>query len=125
MTTLARTRLVATAAAALGVLALGELATPCGGGVDTSGTTETSTWVSSNPPSYGKGLAVPFGKGGTFEASIWAASTLPNGEDCRQVACAVVTRADHTRTSDRSQDVLIPVTFAADANTDDRPPWLL
>jgi cobalamin biosynthesis Mg chelatase CobN len=35
--------------------------------------------------------------------------------DCRRVSCAIVSRNDHTRTGDRSQDVVIPVTFAADA----------
>jgi len=91
----------------------GGLPTPCGGGADTSGASQTSAWVSSNPPSYGKGLAQPYGKGGTFEVTIWAAPTLPDGTDCREVGCAVLTRADHTRTSDRSQDVLIPVTFGS------------
>ena len=33
--------------------------------------------------------------------------------DCREVRCAVVTRADHTRSEDRSQDVRVPVSFAS------------
>jgi hypothetical protein len=94
----------------------GGVPTPCGGGIDTEGASGSSQWVSSNPPSYGEGLAVPYGKNGSFEVSVTASAVLASGEDCREVACAVVTRADHTRTSDRSQDVLIPVTFAS---TDD------
>ncbi len=86
---------------------------PCGGGIDQTGATGASAWVSSNPPSYGQGLATPYGAGGTFSVNVTASPVIADGFDCRQIQCAIVTRNDHVRTADRSQDVFIPVTFAA------------
>ncbi|MET7396909.1 hypothetical protein ABZS66_25840 [Dactylosporangium sp. NPDC005572] len=91
----------------------GQLPSPCGGGIDTAGGSGASYWISSNPPAYGKGLAIPYGPGGTFRVELKVAAALAAGVDCRSARCAVVTRADHTRTSDRSQDVRVAVTFAA------------
>ncbi|MFB9180209.1 hypothetical protein ACFFX1_18870 [Dactylosporangium sucinum] len=91
----------------------GQAPSPCGGGIDTTGSSGSSYWISSNPPAYGKGLAIPYGPGGTFRVELKVAAALAEGVDCRSARCAVATRADHTRTSDRSQDVRVPVTFAA------------
>lgn len=93
----------------------GALPTPCGGGADMSGSSGASAWISSNPPAYGEGLAIPYRSGGGFQVSI-AVSRMIGDVDCVVRACAIVTRADHTRTSDRSQDVRIPIRFAAEAN---------
>ncbi|WFE23693.1 hypothetical protein O7621_10695 [Solwaraspora sp. WMMD937] len=92
----------------------GVLPTPCGGGVDTSGGSGSSHWISSNPPSYGEGLAVPYGDGGSFQVRIPLTARIGD-VDCTVRTCSVVTRADHTRTSDRSQDVRVPISFAAAA----------
>jgi hypothetical protein len=100
----------------------GKVPTPCLGGVDTSGASGASAWISSNPPSYGKDLAKPFGPGGSFSVSLRVAAVdAVMGFDCRDPkahpetasssGCAIVTRADHTRTSDRSSDVKVPVGF--------------
>ncbi|GAA0519120.1 hypothetical protein Ade02nite_80150 [Paractinoplanes deccanensis] len=89
----------------------GVLPSPCGGGADMSGSTGASAWISSNPPSYGEGLAKPYGKGGSFTARI-AVSQMIGDVDCVVRACAIVTRNDHTRTNDRSQDVRVAVRFA-------------
>ena len=43
---------------------------PCGGGIDQTGATGASAWVSSNPPDYGVGLATPYGPGGSFSVNI-------------------------------------------------------
>ncbi|MFF5083578.1 hypothetical protein ACFY36_41570 [Actinoplanes sp. NPDC000266] len=95
----------------------GVMPSPCGGGADMSGASGSSAWISSNPPSYGEGLAKPYGKGGSFKVSI-NVSQMIGDVDCVVKGCAIVTRNDHTRTSDRSQDVRIPVRFAAPtANT--------
>ncbi|WP_330186095.1 hypothetical protein KZZ52_35005 [Dactylosporangium sp. AC04546] len=91
----------------------GQPPSPCGGGIDTTGGSGASYWISSNPPAYGKGLAIPYGPGGTFRVELKVAAALAAGVDCRSARCAVVTRADHTRTGDRSQDVRVPVAFAA------------
>lgn len=88
----------------------GAVPSPCGGGADTSGSTGASQWVSSNPPPYGKNLAIPYGPGGTFTLTV-AISKMIGSVDCSVTRCVVAARADHTRTSDRSQDVLIPITF--------------
>jgi iron complex transport system substrate-binding protein len=93
---------------------------PCGGGVDVEGTGGASIWISDTPPPYGVGLALPYGPGGTFDVEL-AVSVRIGDVDCRERACGVVTRADHLRRSDRSQDVVVPVTFAgADASADGR-----
>nr|MDT0660414.1 hypothetical protein [Micromonospora sp. DSM 115978] len=90
----------------------GQLPTPCGGGADTSGSLGASHWISSNPPSYGEGLAVPYGPDGSFRVQL-ALTPKIGGIDCTTRRCAVVTRNDHTRSTDRGQDVLIPIRFAA------------
>lgn len=93
----------------------GATPTPCLGGVDMEGTAGGSAWVSSNPPSYAAGLTTPFGPGGTFEVTLPAvAEDAVAGVDCREVSCAVTVRYDHTRADDRTGDVIIPITFAAD-----------
>lgn len=100
----------------------GQVPTPCGGGADTEGSSGNSVWISDFPPAYGAGLAQPYGDGGSFEVSIRVAAMLraddPETEqdetvDCRTTRCAVVTRNDHTRSDDRSQDVVVPVAFAS------------
>jgi hypothetical protein len=93
----------------------GVMPSPCGGGADMSGGSGASVWISSNPPSYAEGLTTPYGKGGSFRASI-RVSQMIGDIDCAVRGCAVVTRNDHTRTSDRSQDVRVPVRFAAPAS---------
>ncbi|MEU8263402.1 hypothetical protein AB0C02_22590 [Micromonospora sp. NPDC048999] len=90
----------------------GAVPTPCGGGADTSGSLGASHWISSNPPSYGEGLAVPYGAGGSFTVTLKVTATIGD-VDCTVRRCAVITRADHTRAADRSQDVRVPVTFTA------------
>lgn len=89
----------------------GTTPSPCGGGVDRENTSGASAWISSNPPSYAAGVSQPYGPGGSFSATVEVSPTINADLDCRQVRCAVVSRNDHTRGSDRSQDLLIPVTF--------------
>lgn len=100
----------------------GQTPTPCGGGADRAGTSGASAWVSSDPPDYASGLSQPYGPGGTFTVQLSVSPTINAGLDCRQVACAIVTRNDHTRGSDRSQDLLVPVTFADPAAPTTAPP---
>lgn len=99
----------------------GQVPTPCGGGADTEGSSGNSVWISSFPPAYGTGLARPYGDGGTFEVQIHVKAQLNEEVDCRQVRCAVVTRNDHTRSEDRSQDLLVPIRFAAPATPSQQP----
>lgn len=84
---------------------------PCGGGVDLAGATGASSWISSNPPSYGRSVAQPYGPGGSFLVTMAVAAVIDDRIDCRQAQCAIVTRNDHTRTTDRSQDLFVPLTF--------------
>ncbi len=100
-----------------------QLPTPCGGGVDTTGSTGSSQWISSHAPAYGEGLATPYGPGGSFNLTIAVSPKINDSIDCRRVRCAIVTRNDHTRTSDRGQDIFLPVSFAAEpAPTDPGEP---
>lgn len=88
----------------------GVLPSPCGGGADESGTTGASKWISSNPPPYGDGLALPFSPGGRFSVTIKVGAKI-GAIDCRKRSCAIVVRADHTRGDDRTHDLFIPLTF--------------
>lgn len=86
----------------------GKAPTPCGGGVNKSGTGEASYWISSNPPPYGEGLAIPFAPGGRFTEEV--AVTRKIGKfDCRKVKCAITVRSDHLHEGDRSHDIYIPI----------------
>ncbi|GLJ91769.1 hypothetical protein GCM10017589_43760 [Streptomyces poonensis] len=93
----------------------GRTPTPCVGGVDMSGESGASAWISSDPPSYGEGLAKPYegsGHQGSFSVKIKVRAKDAN-TDCTKsgVTCAVITRNDHTRGGDQSQTVRVPVTF--------------
>lgn len=90
----------------------GQKPSPCGGGADTDGSSRASAWVSSNAPSYGKGLATRYGKNGTFKVRIYVSPRLTSSIDCRTTRCAITTRADHTRINDRTWDLSVPVRFA-------------
>ena len=92
------------------VVKAGTLPTPCGGGIDETGSTGASIWISSNPPSYGVGLAKPFLPGGRFSVSIKVSPKIGK-LDCRKIKCAIYVRADHTRGDDRTHDLAIPIYF--------------
>ncbi|MFJ3667813.1 hypothetical protein ACIPSE_15310 [Streptomyces sp. NPDC090106] len=97
----------------------GRTPTPCVGGVDMSGESGASVWVSSDPPSYGEGLAEPYegdGHDGSFSVRLKVRAKDAN-TDCTAsgVTCAVITRNDHTRGGDQSQTVRVPVTFGGSA----------
>lgn len=89
----------------------GRMPSPCGGGVNTSGRNPASAWISSNPPPYGRSLAVPFSRGGRFSVRL-SVSPMIGTIDCRKVSCSIVTRADHTRSGDRRSDVAVRVRFS-------------
>lgn len=92
------------------VNAKGVVPGPCGGGVNASGTSDGSIWISSNPPAYGKSLAIPFTKSGGFRQKV-TISRFIGDVDCAIVKCAVVTRSDHTKSANRKADVIVPVKF--------------
>ncbi|MER5193236.1 immunoglobulin I-set domain protein [Streptomyces sp. NPDC002755] len=98
----------------------GELPTPCIGGVDMTGGSHSSAWISSNPPDYGEELATPYGTGGTFSVEL-TVDAKDEFTDCFKAKCVLATRADHTLSGDRSQDVKVPVAFVGQdpVDTDD------
>ncbi|MFF8357841.1 immunoglobulin I-set domain protein [Streptomyces chartreusis] len=98
----------------------GEPPTPCIGGVDMSGGSHSSAWISSDPPDYGAELAVPYGAGGTFEVEL-TVDAKDEHTDCFKATCVLATRNDHTVSGDRSQDVKVPVRFVGQdpVDTDD------
>jgi len=89
----------------------GQKPTPCAGGIDLTGSSGGTVWVTSDAPAYAAGLTTPFGPGGTFEVGITVSAVVADGFDCRVITCAVATRADHTRGDDRTADVFVPVSF--------------
>jgi hypothetical protein len=88
----------------------GQLPTPCGGGVNKSGMSESSYWISSNPPPYGQSLAIEYLPGGRFSQQVSITKRIGKF-DCTKVKCAITVRADHTREGDRTRDIFIPITF--------------
>ena len=89
----------------------GSAPTPCGGGVNKAGMGEASYWISSNPPPYAVGLTDVFLPGGRFTHTV-KISRFIGKVDCRKVKCAVTVRADHLRSTDRTQDLFIPITIS-------------
>lgn len=98
----------------------GELPSPCVGGVDMTGASHSSAWISSNPPDYGEELATPYEDGGAFEVEL-TIDAEDEYTDCFEARCVLATRADHTLSGDRSQDVKVPVAFVGQdpVDTDD------
>jgi hypothetical protein len=84
---------------------------PCGGGVNMSGKSKSSIWISNEAPSYADGLASKFGKNGSFKRVLRLSPIINNEVDCRKVRCAITVRADHTRSENRNYDLFIPVKF--------------
>ena len=95
------------------------------GPFDITGQHNQAVWVSSNPPIYAITLVKPFtsvtktvkinGKltkktTGSFTVQV-PATRMIGTNDCKVVKCAILTRADHTRSDYRKADVIIPVTF--------------
>lgn len=80
------------------------------GAYNPTGINTQAHWVSNNPPFYAVLLAGKFGKGGTFKVTLPIGSKIGD-YDCTKVQCAILTRADHTNSSYRKADVIIPVTF--------------
>lgn len=89
----------------------GQLPSPCGGGVNMSGKSKSSIWISNNAPAYGKGLAIKFGKNGSFKQTLRLSPIINNEIDCRKEKCAITVRADHTRGDNRNYDLYIPIKF--------------
>lgn len=50
---------------------------------------------------------------GTFEVRLLIPEPAQEGLDCTKSVCAIATRADHTASNDRVQDMLLPVAFAS------------
>lgn len=88
----------------------GAMPSPCGGGVNKSGTGEASYWISSNPPPYGVGLATAYAPGGRF-SEVVAVTRKIGKYDCRKVKCAIAVRSDHLHEGDRSHDIFIPISI--------------
>lgn len=91
---------------------------PCLGGVDQSGATASTRWVTNNP--IGSAAAVPVAADGSFTTTLTIDPTddvtdcldLDEGEECK-----IVTRRDHRAGGDRTQDVKVPVTWAVGSRT--------
>jgi hypothetical protein len=92
------------------IVAKGVRPSICGGGADKTGTSGASVWISSNPPNYGIGLALPYKPGGRFTTAIKVSSKIGK-LDCHKAKCAIYVRADHTRGDDRSYDIYLPISF--------------
>ncbi|MEV0221662.1 hypothetical protein [Streptomyces sp. NPDC050704] len=86
--------------------------TPCLGGADQSGTTGASHWVSN----LGGGTVANssrYGTGGSFSVSVHVNPNIAAGQVCgTDVDCAIITRADHMASGNRSYDVYLPVSFS-------------
>jgi hypothetical protein len=88
----------------------GAAPTPCGGGINKTGSGDSSLWISSNPPPYGIGLAIEYQPGGRFQQKVGITRKIGKF-DCKKVKCAITVRADHIREGDRSHDIYLPIVF--------------
>ena len=88
----------------------GKLPTNCAGGVNIDAESSSSFWISDNPPEYAQGLTKKFTTRGGFIVNL-KVSRYIGKTDCAVKKCAILTRADHTRTAYRKADVVIPVSF--------------
>ena len=89
----------------------GAAPTPCGGGANKKGIGDASYWISSNPPPYGAGLAIPFQPGGRFSQKLEISKKI-GAIDCTKTKCAITVRSDHLHEGDRTHDLFIPITFS-------------
>lgn len=53
-----------------------------------------------------------YGEDGSFEVALLVPEAAHDGLDCAKSVCAITTRADHTASSDRVQDMQLPVAFS-------------
>ena len=83
----------------------------CIGGINIDGSSSSSVWVSSNPPNYAVGLTTPFSPDGSFTVELVVVAKS-GALDCTALKCGVVTRSDHLRYTDRTQDVFVPISFS-------------
>lgn len=93
----------------------GALPTPCGGGVNKEGVSESSIWISSNPPPYAEGLTKAFLPNGSFTEQVLISKKIGKF-DCTKVKCAITVRADHLRGQDRSYDLFVPIKIKSTKN---------
>lgn len=93
----------------------GVQASPCLGGIDQSGATASTRWITNNP--IGDADVVSISANGSFSTTLRVASWDEN-TDCLDLddpewECKVVTRVDHRGSGNRTQDVRVPIDFAA------------
>lgn len=93
----------------------GQIPTPCGGGVNKEGVSESSIWISSNPPPYAEGLTKAFLPNGSFTEQVLISKKIGKF-DCTKVKCAITVRADHLRGQDRSYDLFVPIKIKSTKN---------
>lgn len=96
----------------------GEKPSPCLGGVPEGATTGeadtselTSAWVT-DAWAWRAFATHSYGDDGSFEVELVVPEAAQEGLDCTVADCALATRADHTASDDRVQDLLLPVAFA-------------
>lgn len=97
----------------------GEKPSPCLGGIpetdEGAAAAESSVWITDN---WAWAAFATQGYEDAEEGAFTARLTVPeaasNGLDCTAVLCAITTRADHTASNDRVQDIQLPVRYASE-----------
>lgn len=89
----------------------GKVPTPCGAGIDMTGSTHTSVWVSSNAPLPLRPLVTEFSPGGKFKVRIKVIA-VTSEINCLKYRCAIVTKSDHLNLDSTKNNVVMPITFA-------------
>ena len=91
---------------------------PCLGGIPEGAETGqaeesglSSAWVT-NAWAWRAFATHRYGEGGSFEVELTVPEPVSETLDCRVERCAIATRADHTASGDRVQDMLLPVAYA-------------
>lgn len=89
----------------------GSVPTPCGAGIDMTGSTHTSVWVSSNAPLPLRPLVTEYSPGGKFTVRIKVIAVTKE-INCLKYRCAITTKSDHLNLDSKKNDVILPITFA-------------
>lgn len=97
------------------IVKAGMVPTPCGAGIDMTGSTHTSVWVSSNAPLPLRPLVTEYNPGGKFKVRLKIVAVTKE-INCLKYRCAIVTKSDHLNLDSTKNNVVMPITFAKKGN---------
>lgn len=96
----------------------GEVATPAIGGVDMTGASHTSRWITNEPYAGSENAVVPIAADGSAQTELQVVAADDHA-DCAAAAapdgCVLYLRADHRAAAERGYDLRVPLEFGTAA----------